>query len=241
MIAHRFSFLTPLLAVVLAGCATVPDGSVRDPNDPFEPTNRAMFDVALALDRAITKPVALGYRAVLPMEMRDMVRNFLNNLATVPVFANNVLQGKVERAGATLARGAVNTTIGIGGLFDVAQPLGLPLYYEDFGQTLAVWGVGEGPYLVMPLVGPTTARDLTGRVVDFFFDPFTYVEWRENYIPWGRVIVDNIDFRERTIQTLDDIEASSADFYSGVKGLYRQTRNNLITDGENEVEDLPDF
>jgi phospholipid-binding lipoprotein MlaA len=241
MIAHRFSFLALVLSLALGGCVSVPEGSVTDPNDPFEPTNRAMFDVALAVDKAVTKPIALGYRAVLPMEMRDMVRNFLNNLLTVPVFANHVLQGKVDRAGITLARGAVNTTVGFGGLFEVAEPLGLPRYYEDFGQTLAVWGVGEGPYLIVPLIGPTTTRDLTGRVVDFFLDPFTYVEWREHYIPWGRVVVDNIDFRERTIQTLDDIEASSADFYSGVKQLYRQTRNNLIADGENEVEELPDF
>lgn len=231
-----------LLALVLAGCATLPEGSIRDPNDPFEPANRTLFDISLAIDRAVTKPAALAYRAVLPMPVRDSIRNFLNNLGTVPVFANNVLQGKLDRAGVTLVRGVVNTTFGIGGLFEVAEDAGLPRYYEDFGQTLAVWGLGEGAYLVIPFIGPTTTRDATGRVVDLFLDPFTYVDWGdEYYVPWIRVGVDNLDLRERTIQTLDDIEVSSADFYTGVKGLYRQTRNNLITDGDVGVEDLPDF
>jgi phospholipid-binding lipoprotein MlaA len=238
----RQRFLGLIAALVLAGCATLPEGHVPDPNDPLEATNRAMFGVAYAIDRATTRPIALGYRAVLPQPVRNGVRNFLNNLATVPVFANNLLQGKVERAGMTLVRGVVNTTFGIGGLFEVAEDAGFPLHYEDFGQTLAVWGVGEGAYLVLPFIGPTTTRDATGRVVDLFLDPFTYVEWGdEYYVPWVRIGVDNIDLRERTIQTLDDIEATSADFYTGVKELYRQTRENLINDGEAEVQDLPDF
>jgi len=232
-----------LLALTLGGCATLSEGAARDPNDPFERTNRAVFDASLAIDKAFTKPIAIAYRGILPMPVRDSVRNFLNNLSTVPIFANDLLQGQVERAGITLARGFVNTTFGIGGLFEVAQDAGLPRHYEDFGQTLAVWGVGEGPYLVIPFIGPATVRDVTGRVVDLFMDPFTYVQWgdEETYIPWVRIGVDNLDLRARNIETLDEIENSSADFYAAVRDLYRLARDNEIRNGEAEVQDLPDF
>jgi phospholipid-binding lipoprotein MlaA len=228
-------------ALCLAGCATAPTDAASDPNDPFERTNRWLFDSSLALDRAVTKPAALAYRQV-PRPLRDSVRNFLNNLDSVNVFANDVLQGQPKRAGDTFVRAVVNSTIGVGGLFEVAAELGLPAHYEDFGQTLGVWGVGEGPYLIVPVIGPSTTRDLFGRVVDFFLDPLTYVQWGdENYVPYARFGVDNLDLRERNIETLDDIERSSADFYAGVRSLYRLTRNNDIRNGETETEQLPDF
>jgi phospholipid-binding lipoprotein MlaA len=232
-----------LFGLTLAGCASIPEGATRDPNDPFESTNRVLFDASLAIDKAFSKPIAIAYRGILPMPVRDSIRNFLNNLSTVPVFANDILQGEVERAGVTLARGFVNTTFGIAGLFDVAEKTGMPRHYEDFGQTLAVWGVGEGPYLVIPFIGPANVRDVTGRVVDLFIDPFTYVQWgnEETYIPWVRVAVDNVDLRARNIETLDEIENSSADFYVAVRNLYRLARDNEIRNGEAEVQDLPDF
>ena len=136
----------------------------------------------------------------------------------------------------------MNTSVGIGGLFEVAEGWGLPKHYEDFGQTLAVWGVGEGAYLVVPLLGPSNTRDLFGFGVDFLFDPLFYVRWgHESYVPWTRIGVHLIDLRSRTIETVDDIERTSADFYAATRGLYRQNRNNAINNGVIEVEDLPDF
>jgi phospholipid-binding lipoprotein MlaA len=237
-------YVTAVLVATLclAGCATAPVEGPGDPNDPFERTNRSLFESSLAIDRALTKPAALAYRRV-PRPLRNSVRNFLNNLSSVNVFANDVLQAQPKRAGDTLVRAVVNTTIGVGGLFEVAADLGIPRHSEDFGQTLAVWGVGEGPYLVVPLLGPSTTRDLFGRVVDaFVIDPLNYVQWGdEYYVPYAKFAVDNLDLRERTIETLDDIERSSADFYAGVRSLYRLTRNNEIRNGEAETEKLPDF
>jgi phospholipid-binding lipoprotein MlaA len=228
-------------ALFLGGCATVPEGA-RDPNDPFEPTNRALFEAAVDLDNAITKPLALTYRRTLPQGVRNSIRNFLNNLGSANDFANNLLQGRPDRAGATVIRAVVNTTVGIGGLFDVAQEIGVPRFYEDLGQTLAVWGVGEGAYLVVPLIGPSTARDMVGRVGDFFLDPLSYVQWGDEwYVPYVRAGVENLDLRERAIQTLEDIEAGSADYYAAVREACRQARNNQIGDGETNIEDLPDF
>ena len=225
---------------LLTGCATA---NFDDPdNDPFEETNRQLFEVTLAVDRAVMRPVATAYRDTLPTGLQDMVRNFLDNLSSPSVFANDILQGDPERAGVTLARAVVNTSIGVGGLFDVAQDWGLPKHREDFGQTLAVWGVGEGPYLVIPLLGPSNPRDLVGRGVDLFLDPVSYVDWGDHgYVPWVRVAVDQIDFRARALQQVEDIERTSADFYAASRSLYRQNRQNAINNGELEVEELPDF
>ena len=173
---------------------------------------------------------------------RRGVRNVLNNLGSIRTFANDILQGEATRAGTTLVRFVVNSTIGFGGLFEVAEDYGYPRHFEDFGQTLAVWGIGEGPYLFVPLLGPSTPRDLTGSVVDFFFDPFTYVQWGdESYVPYVRTGLVYLELRSSNIQTLDDIEASSADFYTSLRGLYRQARNNEIRNGAQEIDDLPNF
>jgi phospholipid-binding lipoprotein MlaA len=238
---HLIAILVALLGLV--ACATTPEGA-GDPNDPFEPTNRWMFEQGLAVDKALVKPTALAYRRVLPQPVRDSFRNVLDNLKSPNVFANDVLQGQPKRAGDTAVRAVINTTIGIGGIFDVAAKIGIPKHYEDFGQTLGVWGVGEGPYLVVPIIGPSTTRDMVGRVVDFFIDPLTYVQWsgEEYYFPYVRFVVDNLDLRERAIETVDDIERSSADFYAGMRNLYRVTRENMVRNGEAIAdEELPDF
>ena len=229
-----------LASMCLAACATT--GTPSAENDPFESTNRVLFDVTLAVDRTVTRPVAIGYRGVLPQGIRDVIRNFLDNLSSPVIFINDVLQAEPDRAGTTLARAVVNTTVGIGGLFEVAEGWGLPKHREDFGQTLAVWGVGEGAYLVVPLLGPSNARDLFGFGVDFVMDPLFHVRWgNERYVPWVRWGVNVIDFRSRTIETVDDIERTSADFYAATRGLYRQNRINEINNGVVDVEDLPDF
>lgn len=239
--AASLRFAAILLASInLTACATT--GTPSAENDPFEPTNRVLFDVTLAVDRSVTRPVAIGYREVLPEGIRTVIRNFLDNLSSPVIFINDVLQAEPDRAGTTLARAVVNTTVGVGGLFEVAEGWGLPKHREDFGQTLAVWGVGEGAYLVVPLLGPSNTRDLFGFGVDFVMDPLFHVRWgNKRYVPWVRWSVNVIDFRSRTIETVDEIERTSADFYAATRGLYRQNRINEINNGVIEVEDLPDF
>ena len=226
--------------LVVTGCVSMSASS--DVYDPLERENRVLFNASVQLDRAIVKPAAIAYRRALPMRVRDSVRNFLNNLASPVVFANDVLQGEVDRAGTTLFRIGVNSTIGIGGLFDPATGFGYPRHSEDFGQTLGVYGVKEGPYLFIPILGPSDARDLTGFGVDFLFDPFTWIPLRETTF-WmiGRQGLDDLDLRERTIEPLDEIERSSIDFYASLRSLYHQNRENEIRNGAPAVEELPNF
>ena len=236
-------FLAATVGALLSGCASMP--ATEGPqaiNDPLEGFNRVSFDATLALDRAILRPTAVAYRAVFPAFLRDSLRNFLNNLDSPIILANDVLQGEVNRAGDTLLRAGVNSTLGLGGLVDVAKRWGYMRHYEDFGQTLAVYGVGEGPYLFVPLVGPGNPRDVVGWIADLAFDPLTYAQWREKFL-WqaGRTAVDFVDLRARNIETLDEIEKTSLDYYASVRSLYRQSRNNEIRNGATEVQDLPDF
>ena len=211
-------------------------------NDPFEPFNRVMFNATLIVDKAVFRPTAIVYRAVVPEPVRDLFRNFLNNLDSPIILTNDVLQGDLGRAKITLVRAAVNTTVGIGGLFDVADRWGFPRHREDFGQTLATYGLGEGPYLFIPLFGPANPRDLVGYGADLFFQPLTYVRWGDKwYVPYARYGVDYLDLRARNIETLDEIEQTSIDYYASVRSLYRQSRNNEINNGAAAVEDLPDF
>jgi phospholipid-binding lipoprotein MlaA len=229
--------------LLLSGCAstTAVEGP-QDVNDPIEPFNRLMFSATLAIDKGIARPVALVYRRFVPQGARNTVRNFLNNLDSPIIFTNDILQGEMDRAGVTLIRAAANTTIGLAGLVDVAARWGYMRHSEDFGQTLAVYGFGEGPYIFLPLLGPGNPRDLLGWGADFAFDPLTYAQWREKYL-WqtGRWGVDYTDLRERNVESLDEIERTSLDFYASVRSLYRQSRNNEIRNGATEVQDLPDF
>jgi phospholipid-binding lipoprotein MlaA len=214
-----------------------------DTNDPFEGSNRFFFGVNQVLDDLLLRPVAVVYRAVLPDFARNGVRNFLNNLNSPVIFANDLLQGEGDRAGDTLIRFGINSTIGVGGLIDVAKDLGHPYHDEDFGQTLAVWGVEDGPYFYFPLMGPSSARDFTGFVVDRGFDPLTYVNWGDDdleYVPVARTVLNVIDLRSRNIETLDDIERSSVDYYASIRSLYRQSRADAIRNGA-PSQDLPDF
>jgi phospholipid-binding lipoprotein MlaA len=227
------------LAAFLSGCATEdPSGA----NDPYEATNRKIFDMNMSLDRHVMKPVAQTYVNVVPEPVRDSVHNFLTNLDLPVTFANDILQGEFERSGETLARLGVNTTLGIGGLFDVATQAGVPFHTEDFGQTLAVWGSGEGPYIMWPFYGPSNPRDTAGTIVDIGFDPLTYVGWRSKF--WymaGRGALNVIDLRARNLDQLDSIERSSVDFYASVRSLYRQNRENEIRNGKPDITNLPNL
>ena len=225
--------------LALAGCSTTPDDGT---NDPFESTNRQIFAFDQQVDRYLVKPSAEAYVDVVPEPARNGMHNFLTNLDLPVTFANDVLQGEVTRGSQTFGRFAINSTIGIGGILDLATPMGIPYHSEDFGQTLGVYGVPEGPYLVLPFFGPDPPRDLAGQVADVFLDPFTYVKLREHgWYSFGRAYFSLLDLRSRNLGTLEGIERSSVDYYASVRSLYRQLRNNEIRNGKSDVKDLPSF
>jgi phospholipid-binding lipoprotein MlaA len=234
---------TAMIALALlmtAGCATVP----RDPaaraefvanHDPLEPLNRDIFAFNLGVDRVLIKPLAKGYRNVLPQKARDAVRHFLDNLNEPLVLANCVLQARFKSAATAGGRFVVNSTLGVGGLADVAAGWKMPKQTGDFGQTLWAWGVEDGPYLIVPVFGPETPRDGIGEGVDVFFDPLDYL-FRNIYIPGGfnagRVIADGVDQRERNLDSLDVIQRESLDYYAAFRSLYRQNRAAVLAGGK---------
>lgn len=229
-----------LLALGLSACvATTPENM---PNDPNEKQNRAMFKTNQWLDRNVVYPSAVAYAAVVPPKARDRVHDFLMNLDLPLTFVNDVLQAEPDRAGDSFQRFVINSTIGVGGLWDVASKVGIPNHSEDFGQTLAVWGVPDGAYLMLPMFGPSNPRDATGIVVDFFIDPFTHVRMKQ-HIWWqaARTYGSYLDLRARNLNTLTGIERGSVDYYASVRSLYRQSRKDAIANGRADVKDLPDF
>jgi phospholipid-binding lipoprotein MlaA len=250
---RRLIVLLAALTLV-AGCASKPESTadqwstndsqefeeIDEDRDPLELLNRFTFSFNLALDTVIFKPIAATYRFFLPVEVRDSVRNALRNLSAPVILANDLLQGDLDRAETTLIRFFVNSTAGILGLFDVAADMGYPYHDEDFGQTLAVHGMGEGLYLVLPIFGPSSARDGIGLLVDTLLDPLTYVanaNDAEDYMI-ARTAVRGVDTRSRHIETLDDLQRDSIDFYARIRSLYRQQRKNDINNGEGQG-DIP--
>lgn len=239
----------PVLALALvAGCATPPPADDKEAvaeweqvNDPLEPMNRAVFDFNMAADKYAIKPAAQAYRDVVPKFGRERVHNVLTNLNSPLTFANDVLQGETDRAVQTFFRAMLNTTFGLGGFLDVATPAGIPPHEEDFGQTLAVWGVGEGPYLMLPILGPSNPRDATGTAAEFFADPFDI--WMNNidkeYIVWTRMGLTGLDKREDLLDTLDEIQRTSLDYYASIRSLYRQHRASEILNGRGTGEKVP--
>ncbi len=202
----------------------------EDDNDPLEGLNRGIFEFNRVVDGVLIKPVAQIYRGVLPQQAQDSVRSFLRNLRTPVILVNDVLQGDMDRAGSTIGRFLVNTTLGIGGLFDVASELGMPFHDEDFGQTLAVWGVGEGPYIVLPILGPSNPRDVVGLASEFYLDPVNIYLRNEDleYLTYVRAGLRGVDARARSIEVLDELERTSLDYYAAIRSLYRQQRLNDI-------------
>jgi phospholipid-binding lipoprotein MlaA len=240
--------LAALLA--LAGCASVP----RDPaaravyranNDPLEPLNRRIFAVNLFLDRVLIKPVAKAYGEVVHESVRTALRHFLDNLNEPIVLINDVLQGRVRSAAMTGERFVINSTAGVAGFADVASHNRLPRQTGDFGQTLSSWGFSEGPYLILPLFGPSSPRDGVGRGVDVYLDPFRYLARANHYptaVTTGRVIVDGIDRRQRSIAALDEMQHEAVDYYASFRSLYRQNREAELKAGRKvSTTPPPDF
>ncbi len=213
-------------------------GAAEDFNDPFENTNREIFAFNQDIDRNVLVPVAKAYRSVVPDPMRQAVHNFLQNLDGPVTFGNDALQGEAGLAGNTLVRLAVNTTVGVGGLFDIATQMGVPYHSNDLGVTLATWGFVEGPYVVVPVLGPSNPRDLVGQVGDGFADPGNYVASQHHLLVavFARTAVSGIDQRERNIETLADIERTALDYYATIRSLYRQRRQAQI---RHEPSNLP--
>lgn len=210
--------------------------------DPWEGFNRKMFAVNDAVDGALIVPAARAYRAVTVKKQRKGIRNFLANARTPVIFVNDILQGEFKRAGTTMGRFVVNTTIGFGGMGDPAERLGLEQHSEDFGQTLAVWGAPSGPYLVLPFFGPSTLRDGFGAGVDTAIDPLTWVRTdAASLTRYTRAGVTALSLREPLIEPLAQIEENSLDFYSSVRSFYFQSRQREIANGRTNFEDLPDI
>lgn len=214
------------MALLLGGCATA-----GDPRDPLEPLNRGIYQFNDAVDKALLKPVASGYRTVVPEVVRTGVNNFFSNIGDILIAANNLLQLKVPEALSDVGRVAVNSTIGIFGLFDPATSMGLEKHNEDFGQTLGRWGVGSGPYLVLPLLGPSSVRDGMGRVVDAHYDPL--INSMHDVEERNRVLALRIiDARSRLLDAEKVLDEAALDPYAFVRDAYLQRRLSQVYDGK---------
>ena len=219
----------------------------------FEGVSRAMFKLNHGLDKALFKPVAKGYRA-LPVPIRKATGNVTDNLRSLLTFSNNLLQGDFRRAGNTAARFGINTTVGIIGIFDPAAKLGLKNHgKEDFGQTLGKWGSGSGCYFVLPILGPTTARDAVGLIGNVFLDPVYQIthntEIDNGVVGNGNYSEHNyyyyrgtgaVDFRAKNIESFDSLEENSIDLYASLKSLYLQNRKQKIANTKSTVETQDD-
>ena len=224
----RFAPLLALLAAVVAlgGCATT--NGEKGP-DPWENLNRKTFAFNDALDRAVLKPVATGYEKVVPGFAREGVNNFFDNLDDVGTSINNLLQGKPGQGLSDAGRFLINTTLGIFGLWDVATPMGLEKHNEDFGQTLGVWGVQSGPYLVLPLLGPSSARDAPARIVDPSWYYSNYVDPESLY--WGLWGLDKVRTRANLLKAESLVSEAALDKYSFIRDAWLQRRRNQVYDG----------
>jgi phospholipid-binding lipoprotein MlaA len=238
--------LLALLVLTLGACATPPsDPAARaefdETNDPFEPLNRKIFSFNQFFDRILFRPIAVTYDAAVPEMARDTIRHFLDNLSEPVVFGNDMLQGEFKRANETAGRFLMNSTFGVGGLMDVATKAGLEKQTGDFGQTLYYWGVPDGPYLVLPILGPSNPRDGIGIGVDGYADPYPHVISGATMTnaEYGRYAVNGIDERARNIQTLDELQRNAIDFYSQLRSLFRQHRASELRHGE--PAPLPDL
>jgi phospholipid-binding lipoprotein MlaA len=246
-------FLSAVLAlglvVMLSACADVPKNPAERAefnatNDPLEPMNRTIFDVNDFLDRLLLRPIAELYRVTIPPGLRDRLAHVVSNFKEPVVFANNLLQGEVSNAGTTAGRLAVNSTVGVAGIWDVASDWGLEQQHGDFGQTLNSWGVGSGPYLVLPLFGPSNFRDAAGLGVDSAMSPWQYLAAMNgtgtaNRLSGYDMLADGIVMREQNIEPMDALREGSLDFYAQMRSVYRQYRDKQL--GNQSTENMPKF
>lgn len=212
-------------ALAVTGQAVAQD----NPRDPYEGFNRTMYSANEVLDKYAARPVAQAYDAGVPLPVKASVGNFFGNVGELWIGANSAMQGKPRDAGTGFARLLINSTVGIFGLFDVASEMGLERFNEDFGQTLAVWGVNDGPYLFLPVIGPRTTRDFAGWAVDSFADPVSYIS--PESVRLGTAVVRFVDIRAGLLPADKIIDEAALDKYAYIRDAYLQRRNNLIHDG----------
>ena len=229
--------LVATLALGVSACSQKPPASdaaatqeYRDNNDPFEPANRVSYAITDKADTYVLAPVARAYRYAVPEVVRRPLHNVLQNMTTPVLFVNDVVQTKPRRAGDTFMRFVINTTVGVGGMFDVAGKWGYPYHSTDFGQTMALWGIPSGPFLFIPLIGPSNPRDSTGYVVDIAFDPLTYVPHGHGLLTLNQVRtgLSIIDARSLVLDETDSIKKTALDPYATLRSLFRQNRQSTI-------------
>jgi phospholipid-binding lipoprotein MlaA len=230
------------LSLMLGACSTPSPESLAQ-NDPWEKTNRDVFDFDVRLDHAVARPVAEGYRDAVPEAVRDGIHNAITNLNSPVTLANDVLQGDGDKAANTFGRIIINSTVGVGGLVDIASKIGIPGHENDFGITLGKNDIAEGSYLVLPFAGPLPPRDLLGTGVDIAFDPLTYARFHGSetwmVVRFGIGVLDTVSSQQDAV---DSIERSSIDFYATTRNLYRQNRNAKINDGKaGATDNLPNL
>lgn len=228
-----------LLAPALFGCATPPTdpaerAAFEQTNDPLEPANRKILEANMVLDTVLLRPLAKIYVTIVPEDARDAARRALDNLKEPVLAVNNVLQGRLDGAGITVGRFAVNSTVGVVGLMDIAKKWGMERQPADFGQTLYVWGIPDGPYLMLPVFGPSDVRDAIGIGVDAYIDPLSYLATKEHLdgLQIGRYVLDGIDQRAQALDVLDDLQKNSLDFYAELRSLSQQHRATELRRGE---------
>lgn len=242
-ICRHLVVISIMLLGSLGGCATPPPASdpdalayYKETNDPLEPTNRAMYAVDQGLDTAIMRPAAEAYRFAVPEPVRNGIHNVLNNLGTPVQLSNDILEGKPRRAGDTTMRFLINSTVGVLGVFDPAKDWGYPDHDADFGMTLALWGVPEGPFLFLPVFGPSNPRDGIGLGVNAVMDPFTWVGKGAavTALNWSRWGLSAVDQRERHLDDIESVKKTALDPYATFRSLYRQHRQSQIDDLRND-------
>jgi len=224
--------------VVLAGCASTTTTQRTNPRDPFEPFNRSVYRFNDAVDRAVLKPVATGYRDITPPLVRTGVGNFFRNLTEPWSFVNNVLQGRVQDAGETWIRFAVNTVFGLGGILDIAGEANIDRHKQDFGQTLAFYGVPTGPYLILPLFGPSTVRDTAALPVDFKGSLLSGVD--EVAVRNSLYALRVVDTRAKLLRVSSVLDGAALDQYSFTRDAFLQLRRNQRKDTTESDGDLDD-
>jgi phospholipid-binding lipoprotein MlaA len=226
------------VTLLLGGCASSSQSDAV--NDPLESVNREVFAFNHSLDNRAALPAATYYTSAVPQDARDGVHNFLSNLSLPVTFANDVLQGETTRAGNAVCRFGVNTTVGVLGVMDPASGMGYPEHEADFGQTLAVYGVPGGPYMVLPLLGSTQPRELAGKLlVDHYFNPLGYVTYHGKlYVSLAENVLKLVDQRSRKIGALRDVERTSIDYYASMRNIYLQKHNTNSSD-EDVAPDPP--
>ncbi len=239
VIRRHLLVITAVLLSNLGGCATPPPADdteavaeFKETNDPLEPTNRAIYAFNDGLDTVIMRPAATAYRFIVPPPVRAGIHNVLSNLGTPVQLSNDMLEGKPRRAGDTTMRFLINTTVGVLGLFDVAKEWGYPDHDADFGMTLALWGLPDGPFLFLPVFGPSGPRDALGLGVNTAMDPFTWVGQgvAVRALDWSRYGFSGLDQRERHLDDVDSIKKTALDPYATFRSLYRQHRLAQIED-----------